>query len=134
MSDFQPPAKRPCGSCPYRRDVPSGVWDREEYEKLPEYDKPTGEQPPAVFHCHQQNGRACGGWCAVHDMEESLGLRLAAAMGLISDPEPFLDYETDVPLFETGAEAAAHGLANVDDPGEDADRVIAKLRRKKGIE
>lgn len=51
------PAKNPCGSCPYRRDVPSGIWSEEEYDKLPQYDLPTGDQPPNVFLCHQQNGR-----------------------------------------------------------------------------
>lgn len=132
MSDIQPPADRPCGSCPYRRDVPSGVWHPEEYEKLPEFDKPTGEQPPTVFLCHRQNGRACSGWCGTHDMQESLGLRLASAMGRIEDPDAFLDYETEVPLFESGAEAAEHGLREVEAPGDDAQRVMTKLLRQQG--
>ena len=42
------PAKNPCGSCPYRKDVPSGVWAVSEYLKLVEYDRPTGEQPVHV--------------------------------------------------------------------------------------
>ena len=25
---------QPCSSCPYRKDVPSGVWAHHEYEKL----------------------------------------------------------------------------------------------------
>lgn len=124
---IQPPAPNPCGSCPYRKDVPSGIWDPEEYEKLPEYDRPTGEQPPTAFLCHRQNGRACAGWVATHDMLHSLGLRLATAMGMIEDPEPFLDYETKAPLFESGAEAAAHGLQEVDDPGPEAKRTMNKL-------
>ncbi|MFD7961193.1 DUF6283 family protein [Streptomyces zaomyceticus] len=40
-----PPAPRPCASCPYRRDVPSGVWSRGDYVKLPLYDGPTWTQP-----------------------------------------------------------------------------------------
>ena len=72
------PAKNPCGSCPYRRDVPSGVWDESEYHKLPEFDKPTAEQPPRVFMCHQDNDRLCAGWVACHDMDESLGFRINA--------------------------------------------------------
>jgi uncharacterized protein DUF6283 len=28
------PRRRPCPSCPYRRDVPSGLWDTCEYDKL----------------------------------------------------------------------------------------------------
>ena len=46
----RPPAKSPCGSCPYRQDVPSGVWAASEYEKLPAYDAPeTFMQPPGLF-------------------------------------------------------------------------------------
>lgn len=29
------PPKVPCGTCPYRRDVPAGIWHGEEYAKLP---------------------------------------------------------------------------------------------------
>jgi hypothetical protein len=53
------PARNPCGSCPYRKDVPSGVWETLEYEKLPPYDGETFEQPFEAFFCHQQNGRLC---------------------------------------------------------------------------
>ena len=128
------PAPRPCGSCPYRRDVPSGVWAEDEYAKLPPYDGESWEQPFGVFYCHQADGRVCAGWAAVHPMTESLALRLAAASGRIP-PEEFeaiLDYTTDVPLFGSGAEAAAHGLAEVEAPTEEAGRVIAKLARRRG--
>jgi hypothetical protein len=127
------PASRPCGSCPYRQDVPSGVWAAEEYEKLPEFDLPTGEQPASVFMCHQQNDRLCAGWVAVHDMDESLGLRLAVAMGAIdpADQAAVLDYSTDVPLWPSGAEAAAHGVAEIEDPDPQARRIVAKLERRR---
>lgn len=130
MQPVKPPAPNPCGSCPYRRDVPSGVWDPDEYRKLPAYDRETGDQPPNVFLCHQQDGRACAGWCGVHDMNDSLGLRLAQAMGMVEDPEPFFRYETSTPLFKTGAEAARHGLAEVEDPGDPARATIDKLERR----
>lgn len=125
------PAPSPCGSCPYRRDVPSGVWDGSEYEKLPAYDQPTGEQPIAVFMCHRQDGRACAGWVAVHDMDESLALRLACATGTITDPEAFREYRTSTPTWRSGAEAAAHGLAEIENPGSEARRLGVKLRRVK---
>lgn len=45
----------PCHSCPYRRDVPSGVWATEEYDKLLPYDADTASQPSATVttssHC-----------------------------------------------------------------------------------
>lgn len=130
MADIKPPAKNPCGSCPYRKDVPSGIWDPSEYEKLREYDRPTQEQPIGVFLCHRQDGRACAGWVGVHDMDESLGIRLACSMGGIDDVEPFVTYETDTPLFGSGIEAAAHGMKDIKNPGPDAQRVMDKMRRQ----
>lgn len=132
-----PPASRPCGSCPYRCDVPSGVWHPEEYAKLARYDGETFTQPPNLFACHQGliNGadqRLCAGWVAVHDMEESLSVRIAARSGQL-DPEvveELLDYTTPVALFASGAEAAAHGMAEVAAPGPEARRAIAKVAVK----
>jgi hypothetical protein len=110
------------------------VWDDSEYDKLPEYDRPTGEQPPSVFLCHQQDGCLCAGWTACHDMRDNLGLRVAAAFGAIEreDVGAVLDYETPVLLFESGAEAAAHGRAEIPAPGRRARRTIDKLQRKRG--
>jgi hypothetical protein len=128
------PARSPCGSCPYRLDVPSGVWSAEEYAKLPGYDEPTWGQPTGVFYCHQQDGRVCAGWAGTHDMEENLGLRLAVAAGFVSveDFDAIRDYESPVPLFESGRAAADHGLAELERPGEKAVRTIQRLERKRG--
>jgi hypothetical protein len=38
-------------------------------------------------------------------------------------------YESPVPLFASGREAADHGLADIDHPGERAKRLIAKISR-----
>ena len=89
------PPKRPCGSCPYRRDVPSGIWSAEEYDKLPEYDGETWEQPPGVFMCHQRDGRLCGGWLQTHDADHLLALRIARVA-----PSAY-DYASDVPTFSS---------------------------------
>lgn len=128
------PAAAPCKSCPYRRDVPSGVWSEDEYAKLPRFDGPTGEQDPSLFLCHQQDGHLCAGWVGTHDMEESFGLRLAVMGGQIDQDEyeATLDYVSPVPLFSSGAEAAAHGLAELDSPSEQAVNTIARLARKLG--
>lgn len=126
------PAPRPCVSCPYRQDVPSGVWAAEEYLKLPDYDRPTGEQPVGLFHCHQQDGRVCAGWAAVHDMDENLALRFAASTGTLSpeDAVATRDYETDVPLWPSGLAAAEHGLRAIRRPGKAARQMIERLERK----
>jgi hypothetical protein len=132
LSRALPPAPAPCGSCPYRRDVPSGLWEASEYERLPAYDAETWAQPHGVFCCHRQDGRLCAGWVAVHPMEHSFALRLAALQGWFSEDEldAILDYRTEVPLFASGAEACAHGLAEVEAPDVQARRLAGKLRAR----
>jgi hypothetical protein len=108
------------------------VWSADEYRKLPAFDGETYEQPPAVFGCHQQDGRLCAGWVAVHDMTQSMGLRIAVLNGMIheEDVDAIVDYETSVPLFASGAEACAHGLAQIEQPGHAARKTIDKLVKK----
>lgn len=93
--------------------MPSGVWAAQEYALLPRFDRPTWDQPPTVFMCHQDDGRLCAGWVGCHDMEESLGLRVACARGEMTPAgvEATRAYVSPVPLFESGAQAAAHGVA-----------------------
>lgn len=123
------PRKTPCASCPYRKNVPSGVWDESEYEKLPAYDGDIPEQTTtSIFMCHQQDGCICSGWFAHRDPHDLLAIRLVLAMGKI-DPKS-LDYKTDVPLFESGAAAAKHGMKDIQEPSESAEKVIRKMVRK----
>lgn len=124
------PRKNPCASCPYRKNVPSGVWDKSEYQKLPRYDGETYEQSTATFLCHQQDGCVCSGWLAHRNPEGLLAVRLGLIRG---DLDPgCLDYATEVPLFESGAAAAEHGMKHVEDPREDAKAVISKIVRNNG--
>lgn len=78
MTDRVAPPKVPCGSCPYRKDVPSGIWHPDEYAKLPAYDRETPFQPTSLFMCHQRDGCLCGGWLMTHDRRHLLALRIAA--------------------------------------------------------
>lgn len=132
---MKPPRMSPCGSCPYRQDCPSGVWHEEEYDKLPTFDGETWQQPESVFMCHQQDGHLCAGWVAVHDMGESMGLRIALLTGALTMDgfDACLDYETKVPLFSSGEEARAHGLAEYESPGDRAERLRKKLRKTKDV-
>ena len=121
---------QPCDTCPYRKDAPSGLWAAHEYEKLREYDLPTGEQPPMAFHCHTSPDFLCNGWAIVHGSQakrgyEALGLRFAAAISQspIEIPEPV------VPLFSTGTEAAEHGLRDIQKPKRKAVNAIRKLQK-----
>lgn len=132
----QPPAKNPCKTCPYREDVPSGVWAAEEYAKLPAYDEPTYAQPPKLFQCHvndhdDDRARVCAGWAGCHDMDESMALRIAVVSGEIT-PETakaIVDYVSPVPLFASGAEAAAHGMREIEDPSPEAIAATNKIAR-----
>ena len=116
---------KPCSACPYRRDVPSGVWAVSEYLKLPPFDKPTAEQPMATFQCHSTPEFCCNGWAIVHTSRghefDQLALRVRPPVHGIPDPV--------VPLFSSGREAAEHGLADVNQPGEAAGAAIEKLTK-----
>ncbi|WP_205661085.1 DUF6283 family protein [Amycolatopsis vastitatis] len=141
MDDKQvgPPAPRPCASCPYRRDVPSGIWYASEYAKLPRYDAETGAQPGGLFHCHQNDSdgsrrRICAGWAGCHDGDELLALRLAVFSGRISSAtaQTTVNYRSPVPLFDSGAEAAIHGVRGFDAADSGALQAIEKIRRVRG--
>jgi hypothetical protein len=134
-----PPAPRPCTSCPYRRDVPSGVWHASEYAKLPRYDAETGAQPRGLFQCHQNDSddsrrRICAGWAGCHDGDELLALRLAVIFGRISQEtaQATVNYQSPIPLFESGAEAAMHGVRGINAPDSGALQAIEKIRRVRG--
>ncbi len=131
-----PPAPRPCVSCPYRRDVPSGIWDASEYAKLPGYDGPTFAQPAALFLCHQHDrgddgARVCGGWAGCHDGNELLALRMAVSSRevTVDVADAIRDYVSPVPLFASGAEAADHGMREIHQPSPAACTAMTKITR-----
>jgi hypothetical protein len=105
------------------------VWTADEYAKLREYDSPTWAQPLRAFQCHQTGpedraARLCAGWVGCHG-QDLMALRIGVVMGDI-DPS-VMDYQTDVPLFATGAEAAEHGEADIYAPGPAARAMVAKI-------
>src|SRR5262245_1012072 len=106
---------QPCTACHYRRDVPSGVWEFEEYEKLRAYDRPTAEQPFATFHCHVSTEHLCYGWVAVHENRghdlELIALRIWPTESEIPPKDPS--------LFDSGDDAADHGQEDCDAPSPD---------------
>lgn len=118
--------KESCTACPYRRDVPSGVWAAEEYDKLAEYDGETPYQPLGAFHCHATPEVICHGWAVVHGRQEGPHALLAARMVGI-DPSTV---EEHTPLFSSGAEAAEHGKRDIEHPSEAAMDVVERLMSK----
>lgn len=136
MSGCLGPRRRPCSSCPYRRDAPSGLWARNEYERLLRYDGTTGEQAEqgafGPFLCHHDDGHLCAGWVGCHDMYESLAIRLAQVNGLVLDLDAIFAYRSPVPLFASGREAAEHGLRDLDAPNPETQRRMRALLRSWG--
>jgi hypothetical protein len=121
--------RRPCPTCPYRRGVPSGIWAPEEYELLPRFDGTIAEQAAAgalaPFHCHSSPRNLCAGWAGHRDPRDLLAVRLGIAADRLDVTCAY--YTTDVPLFRSGAEAAAHGLRDINRPGPDTVRAVRKL-------
>lgn len=136
-SQVRGPAPQPCVSCPYRRDVPSGIWAAEEYAKLRAYDADTPFQPPHLFLCHQTGAdhprvRVCAGWVGCHG-SDLLALRLAAARGIVDGTELDINRTTTaVPPFSSGAAAADHGLRDIDAPGVRACEAMNKIADRRG--
>jgi hypothetical protein len=125
---------KPCGSCPYRRDVPAGVWAPEEYSKLREFDRPTGDQPLSLFMCHTSPNALCAGWVGCHEKRrghELIALTLGVLTGRV-DPA-VRRFVTRVPLFKSGTAAAEHGLSGVQRPSLAARGVVDKLTRARRL-
>ena len=127
MSDLPKPPKVPCGTCPYRKDVPSGVWERSEYEKLVAYDGDTPQQLQneafGLFMCHQRDGCLCGGWLLTHDRDHLLALR----MNPVDDS--VWDYNPGTPVHPSGKAAHDHGVKEIDAPSPAARKKIDGLIR-----
>jgi hypothetical protein len=121
--------KTPCPACPYRRDVPSGVWAPEEYDKLRRYDAPTADQPTAAFLCHATIEHLCHGWAVVHS-QRGHPFDLLALRRMLHDAK--VPEVAAVPLFSSGNEAADHGQREVCSPSPAAEEAMAKLRGEGG--
>ncbi|MCX5103538.1 DUF6283 family protein [Streptomyces sp. NBC_00439] len=66
-----------------------------------------------IWHQHDWNDnspRVCGGWAGCHDGDQMLALRVASIAGEITaeTTEAIRNCTSPVPLFASGAEAAAH--------------------------
>jgi len=78
---------RPCKTCPYRKDVPVGVWDPVEFQNLLEQD---ARQFGRMFDCHGEIAKQpadrelCAGWLL--DQQRRGLPSIALRMAVISDP------------------------------------------------
>lgn len=122
-------AKEPCSSCPYRKDVLSGLWHPSEYAKLPAYDDGVSWSL-GTFLCHQTNatGRktVCRGWLTV--AADSIAVRIAILKGEVAVEQR--DAPVATPLHKSGAAACAAGMRGVRRPGRKARALGDKLLQK----
>lgn len=127
--------KVPCKSCPYRKDVPSGVWSAEEYDKLPAYDEdaPFTMAKLTHFDCHQRTGKLCAGWVGCHGGRNLLGLRMAISQDHTVADEVW-NYVSPIALWESGKAAAEHGKKHIKRPLAAAKRMVSTLVRKRDRE
>lgn len=125
----------PCASCPYRQQVPSGIWHEDEYAKLPRYDGDIGDQLAAeatsIFTCHQGDGDVCAGWLGHRDPIDLLAVRLGLSNGQLAPECAY--YTTDIPLFASGEEAHSHGIQDICRPSEKATSAIQKITKKRNL-
>lgn len=113
---------KPCVTCPYRRDVPSSVWDLSEYEKMLAYDEETASQPASLFMCHSAPAQSCSGWATCHQERGHTHQLLALRIHGPSDV-PLHDVE----VFRSGRESYDHGVQDIAQPSIDTFDVIAKV-------
>lgn len=124
-------APNPCNTCPYLRSTPPGIWHRDEYEKLRDYDD--SDSPPiAVFRCHQQlvtnEPTVCRGWLFVH--ADSVAVRFGIITGQLSaDDLPPVDDE-HAELYDSGTEACEAGLSAIKRPSAAARDAQRRLLRR----
>lgn len=131
------PRRNPCGSCPFRRDVASGIWDESEYAKLARYDGDMIAQAAAgavaVFRCHLEQGdrEVCAGWLGHRDPTDLLAVRMGISSGDLD--VSCATYSTSAELHPSGAEAAAHGMRDITNPTDAARAAIEKIIRGRSL-
>lgn len=121
---------KPCSACPYRRDVPSGVWINDEYDKLRPYDNPTHAQPFEGFACHATPEYFCHGWAVVHSNRGHEHMLLSLRVVEATQGHPVVIPDAVVPLFGSAAQAADYGQRDVMTPSPAAGVVANKLVRQ----
>lgn len=115
----------PCDTCPYRKDTPPGIWDKQEYDKLPQWDDPMAVI--GTFGCHNGKGKTvCRGWFEVH--KDNLSVRIVENRIKWNEKNR---YPTKVPLYRSGAEARRAGLKGIKHPPPRAMIAIHKIKERR---
>jgi len=76
--------------------------------------------------CHSESSKLCRGWLSVQC--ESVAVRLLIMNSEVTTDEVFAN--PPVPLFKSGAQAAKHGLRDINRPKERARKKINALSKR----
>lgn len=126
------PAK-PCGTCPYSRSTPVGVWDESEYRDLLEADR---DQIGKVYNCHLGDGTAvCRGWLADQKRRglPSFAFRIALATdgsGKLVETFKAVD-ENDPDLYDSIEEMAEANRGRAFPSRDPKARKLLRMKRRK---
>ena len=73
--------------------------------------------------------RVCAGWAGCHDADNLLSVRIAVFEGRLTPEiaQAVIGYSCPIPLFDSGEEAAEHGMAQIEAPSSDAIQTIRKI-------
>lgn len=82
--------------------------------------------------CHQKNGSMCRGWLDCHGAE-LLAVRIGCVAGKIEigKLQEALQETPMTPVFESGTDAAMHGMEKIVDPSPEAIRLMSKLENQR---
>ena len=90
--------REPCAKCPYRRDAPLALWDREHFTTLVANDR--NEFGGAVYGCHATRKlpepSVCAGWLLDQIKRGLPSIQLRLALVRAGDVGPVLDAVSDV--------------------------------------
>lgn len=107
---------KPCGSCPYRTDVPTAHWAREEFADLLKTERdPLGR----VYGCHKKNGSICVGWLMNQDGRGFPSIALRMALSAHGVTREYLDrLKSPAPLYESVEEMVRANFPELLEEGE----------------
>lgn len=78
----------PCNTCPYRKDSPLQLWDKQEFIDLLQKDK---EPMGSIYQCHKKNATVCKGWLIDQDNRRLPSILLRMALSKHQITREYLD-------------------------------------------
>jgi hypothetical protein len=80
--------KTPCKDCPYRKDAPLQLWDKEEFTDLLKKDR---DYLGATYGCHKKDESVCIGWLMNQDKRNIPSIMLRISLSQKKVTREYLD-------------------------------------------